>query len=106
MSESEKTGARFVNEAGRTERIDLSWPVEFDGKVYDHIIARRMTAGEVASFVAEVQAMPPEERDRARWPIFQAPTEVLEMLDVEDDDKLGEVVDRFLPRRFRGEASK
>jgi hypothetical protein len=113
MSEAETTvgddapaSPRFANEAGRTERIDLDWPVIFDGKTYDHIIARRMTASEVADFVEEVRAMPEGERNRARLPIFMAPAEVLAMLDADDDDKLGEVADRFLPRRFRAAAAQ
>lgn len=93
---------RFVDDTGRTERIPLSYPVTYAGVVYDHIVARRMTAGEVADFVEKVRALPEAERARVQFPIFQAPPEVLAALDTDDDDKLGEVADRFLPRRFRG----
>ena len=99
--ENEVTPPRFVAAEGRSEAVSLEWSVEYAGKIYSSVTVRRMTAGEVATFVEHVRSLPPTERYKARFPMFDVPDAVLDMLDADDDERLGEVVGRFLPRRFR-----
>jgi hypothetical protein len=93
----------FVNAASRHETVPLDWPIEYDGITWAAITVRRMTTADIAAFAAQaaVDAAPVP----TRFPMFDAPDAVLDMLDVDDADRLNEVVQRFLPRRFQAAAA-
>jgi hypothetical protein len=80
--------------------VILEWPLEFGGKVYDSIIVRRPTASEVRVFHEQTEAWKSGD-PVPRLPLYDVPSEVIEALDDDDDLRLGEVVQRFLPQRFR-----
>lgn len=84
----------FVTTAGRSEAVPLDWPLVYDGRVWDTITVSRMTAGQIAAFLEKAETA-------KRFPMFDAPDAVLDALDADDADKVNEVVNRFLPRRFR-----
>lgn len=81
----------------RFEVVPLEYPIEYDGKVWTEITVRRMTLAEVRTFIKEIVA----DAEKARLPMFDAPDEVMDALDPDDEEAIGEVVDRFLPRRLR-----
>jgi hypothetical protein len=99
-SVSTSTAPRFVGEGLRSEVVKLDWPLEFAGKVYDAITVRRPTAGEVRTFHEQAEAWKSGD-PIPRLPLYDVPPEVIEALDDDDDLRLGEVVQRFLPQRFR-----
>jgi len=101
MSADDNAGVSFVDAARRLETVILDWPVEYNGTIYDRLTVRRLTAGEVARFVEAIRALPEDKRASARLPMVDAPDAVLDSLDPDDDDKIDEVISRFLPRRFR-----
>ena len=95
--------ARFV-ETGRPrfKVVTLDWPVEHDGRVFSEVHLVKLTAKEVADFIASMK-----DNGGGRLPIFRdaggasIPDAVMDALD--DDDKLAldEAAEPFLPRRFR-----
>ncbi len=96
-TEKETPQASFVGVAGRSRslRVELDWPIEFDGKIYDHIIIKRATIGEWRRYF---EAM--AEGARLPMPCFSEPLEVIDSLDTDDDDKIQMVLDDFFPKRF------
>ena len=93
--------AKIVDQSRISETVTLDYPVEFDGVVWDKIVVRSPTVAVVADFAERVSAAGGA---NLRLPMFDAPDEVLDALHLDDDDRLSEVADRFLPRRFRVEA--
>lgn len=96
---------RFVNTAGRSETVPLEWPIEFDGLLYDSVTVRRMTVADIAAFEQRINEARRTggDLDKIRFPMFDVPEAVMDALDSDDADRVGEVTLRFLPRRFRGE---
>lgn len=92
-----KQAVTFDNEAARFEDVILDWPVTVDGVRYDRITVHRMSVGALGDFLTSMRA----DDGRARFPMFNVSEAVLDALDAEDGDKIEEVVQRFLPRRFR-----
>jgi hypothetical protein len=92
---------RFVDPAGRAETVMLDWPIEYDGKLWDRIVVRRMTVAEVSAFSDRVASTPEGERKKISVDMFDAPPEVMGAMDADDDEKIWAVANRFLPRRFR-----
>ena len=70
---------RFVGGPVRTETLTLECPLEFDGKVYETITARRLTGRE----------------------LDDCPDAVVKALDASDSMRLNEVAGRFFPRPDR-----
>lgn len=97
------TPPRFVGGKPRSETVPLEWPVEYDGKVWDAITVRRMTVLDIRAFHEQVLASSEDDKARIRFPMFDAPFEVLDALDDDDAQTVNEVVTRFLPRRFRAD---
>jgi hypothetical protein len=97
----------FVGTKARFEIIPLEWPLEHGGKVYDRLIVRRLTAGQIAKFMDRLRKASEDERKDMRLPLFvddsgaPVPNDVLDALDSDDDERVSEVAERFLPRRFR-----
>lgn len=94
---------RFVGGKTRSETVPLEWPIEYDGRVWDAITVRRMTVLDIRAFHEMVLASKDDNKARIRFPMFDAPFEVLDALDDDDAQAVNEVVTRFLPRRFRAE---
>ena len=99
MAEKEKAAPKFVGGPPRSEVVKLDYPVEFDGKLWTEITVRRMTAAEVSDWASRARAA--DDATDIRFPMFDAPNEVMDGLDVDDDERVQEVASRFLPRRFR-----
>lgn len=78
----------------RSKSVPLRWPVQFDGKTYDHVTVRRMTGNEVAAFFKA-------EGDAVELPMFDCPREVIDALDADDAEDVNRVVLDFLPRSMR-----
>ena len=96
---TETAVASFAPGKPRSRTIDLEWPVEFEGTVYETITIRRLSAREVADFIESLRDDP--NKDEARWPMYDVPGAVLDALDDDDSLTLNEVALAFLPRRFR-----
>jgi len=103
---TKKPPPRFVGDRARAKLIDLEWPVEFEGRVFERIAIARLTAREVADFTdMAIKAEPnaslplPVFRDEAGTPL---PVGLLDALDADDRDALNEAALDFLPKRFRG----
>ena len=94
----------FTRNRGRL--VTLEWPVVFDGRTFEAILLKRLTAREVATFMKAVGAASPDES--FAWPIFFAPDGeplpdgLLDALDDDDRLALDKAALDFLPRRFRG----
>jgi hypothetical protein len=99
--------ARHVRAAERVTTVPLDWPVEFNGVVHASIGIRRPTVADVAAYAARVRALQAEGKDASAVPLpmFDAPDEVLRLLDPDDDDRVEAAAAGFLPRRFRGGAA-
>lgn len=80
----------------RSEVVTLEWPVRVGVQIIDRVTVRRMTTAQMIAFAENS-----ESDKRARFPMFDVPAEVLDHLDPDDDERLSEVVARFLPRRFQ-----
>jgi hypothetical protein len=100
-------GPRFVGAKARTMRIDFEWPIEFNGRVEDHVNLRRLTAGEVAEWMKEISSQVQSGLSLA-WPVLRddddlpIPAGLTDALDADDFDAVNKAVLDFLPRRFRG----
>lgn len=99
---------RFVGGKPRSETVPLDWPIEVDGRLIDSIVVCRMTAGEIAAYIEQVEtAADRAAAMRIRFPMFRAiggallPDAVIDALDDDDGERVQEVALRFLPRRFR-----
>src|SRR4051812_41423264 len=97
-----KPAARIVGGPPRTKTVALQWPVEFDGKTYNEIEVRRLTAADVDTFVKAVRA---GDQD-ARLPYYNAPDEVLDAMDADDSAALNEAAAPFTPRAFQAEGAQ
>lgn len=93
----------YDNAAARFEEVRLDWPFTFEGRRYETITVRRMTMKDVSAFVAKAKEAGPGAL--VHYPMFDVPDEVLDLLDPDDDDRVSEVVERFLPRRFRSSSA-
>lgn len=93
---AETAVARIVSDKERARTIELEWPVEFEGVVYDTVTIRRLTTKEVVDFLATIDG-----QAQVRWPMYDVPDAVLDALDDDDSFLLDEVVKGFLPRRFQ-----
>lgn len=105
--------ARIVSDRPRFKTIDLDWPVEFDGKIYKSVQIVRLTAGDVARFQDEIEALlKSDPNGRVRFPLFKdedgndIPQEVMDAMDSDDRDNIDEAAASFLPRRFRVAAAQ
>jgi hypothetical protein len=100
---------KFINGATRAKSIPLVAPLAYAGKEYRTITLVRLTAGEVARFLKEIETASKDDPNASiRFPIFRddagspVPDIVLDALDDDDKFALDEAATDFLPRRFRG----
>jgi|ERR1039458_3584415 hypothetical protein len=96
------------NAASRMKMFPLAWPVTYQGKHYEQIGLRRMTAKEVSDFVVRIEAEGRINPDAIlRFPIFvdetgaAIPDAMMDGLDADDADVLNTAAIDFLPLRFR-----
>ena len=108
---SQAEAARYLADRPRSKKIDLQWPVEFEGVEYRSINLVRLTAGDVARFHTELERLLKNEPDSTiRFPIFRddagepIPGAVMDALDDDDKWELDQAALDFLPRRFRAVA--
>lgn len=106
--ETKQEIARIVSDRPRFKTVNLEWPVEFSGKVYESVRVVRLTAGDVARFQDEIDALlKRDENAKVRLPLFKddegndIPAQVMDAMDSDDRDALDEAAVSFLPRRFR-----
>ncbi|WP_336801816.1 phage tail assembly protein [Kaistia sp. MMO-174] len=90
--------AVYDNEAARFEVVPLEWPVTINGVRFERIVVRRMTVNDIATFIENAAKSPDQ---ITRFPMYDVPDEVLGLLDADDGERIEEVSQRFLPRRFR-----
>lgn len=96
MNGHERPLPRFVGGKPREQVVELDWPMEFDGKIYERVTIRRLTVAEIAAFTEHAM------KEGNPWPaMFDLPREVLEALDPDDQDRIADVALDFLPRRLR-----
>jgi hypothetical protein len=88
--------SRFVG-AGAFRVVDLEFPVEFDGKVYDKITVRRMTMREMRAFVEGAA----NGDGSIMTPNIDCPLGLLDELDPDDFEKVNKAVEDFLPRALK-----
>jgi hypothetical protein len=93
---------KFVGNRPRSERVELLDHVEFRGKVYTALIVRRLSTSQVAKWLEDVEAQVPDANlgnvvdDDGEV----VPQQVLDAIDDDDDFRVSEVLNRFLPERL------
>lgn len=94
---------RFVAAGDRSETIPLLWAIDFGGKIYTEITVCRPDTAAIDAWSARIRAAKGAGGDPMKipLPLYDAPDEVILALDPDDDDRLSEVAERFLPARFR-----
>lgn len=96
---AEKPVARIVTKLPREKEVTLTYPVEFDGRLYETIRIRRITGGQVADYMDRLQ-----QGERIMPPVVECPVEVYEAMDADDQDMVDEAAMDFLPRRLKAAA--
>jgi hypothetical protein len=92
QAEPTKPKVKFLDPVGRSEFVPLTYPVEYDGKIWDKIEVRRITTGELSAFMEAPEGTVP--------PNVCAPKAVIDALDAEDGFAVEAVTERFFPRRL------
>lgn len=94
---------RFVDESSRSEVVPLQWAIDYDGKTWTEITVRRPGTPEIEAWARRIDILRKAGADvtTVPVPIYDAPDAVINALDPDDDDRLTEVAQRFLPRRFQ-----
>lgn len=99
VAPAEKPVAKIVTNLPREKVVTLTYPVEFDGRLYESITIRRITGGEVAGYMDRLQ-----QGERIMPPVVDCPVEVYEAMDADDQDLVDEAAMDFLPRRLKAAA--
>jgi hypothetical protein len=95
----EKPAAKIVSSKARSTTVELDWPVEFDGKVWNEITIRRVTGREVEVFIEAITEKADGE-SRTKFPGIECPQEGYDALDDDDRLRLEDELRPFLPRRL------
>lgn len=93
---AETPSARIFSGPDRSKPVPLTWPIEYDGKVYDTVTVRRITGAEVRSLLAQAA-----DGSLDFLPMLDCPQPVYEALDDDDLYEIDKVIADFLPRRLR-----
>lgn len=98
----------FIDPLKRLKVFPLAYPVAYAGKEYDVVVVRRLTVGEVESFLDRLRQLREGDPNAAlRWPMCvdrsgePLPEAVLDGLDDDDASLIEKAIADFLPRRFR-----
>jgi hypothetical protein len=94
---TQKPAPRFVG-PGAFRVVDLAFPVEFDGVVYDKVTVKRMTVAQLGDFLQAVATDPASARLSS---MVDIPIEVFDALFPDDYDVIDEAIRDFLPRRLK-----
>ncbi|MGU3541038.1 hypothetical protein [Methylobacterium sp. A54F] len=99
----EAAAPAFSSDKPRSRRIELEWPVEYGGRTYQALVIQRVTTDQIAAWTNAVRKKDPNANlgnvvDDDGAPV---PTAVLEFLDPDDNEEVGEAIESFLPRRLR-----
>ena len=92
---------RYVDGKLREKRVELEWPVEYDGKTYDAIVVRRMTGQQVADFLDQLAQVKDPDKARMHFPMLyddegcDVPHAVIEFLDDDDAETVAKVTQDF-----------
>lgn len=92
--------AKIVSPKERSKTVPMDWPVEYDGKVWEEITVRRMTAREADDFGKAIIEQS-EDDPRLMFPNVECPRAVYDEMDADDRHRVEEAALLFLPRRFR-----
>lgn len=93
-----RPAATFVSQVDREKWVPLQYPVTFDGKVWDRIRIRRISAKELRDYLGAVGdgfVMPP---------VIDCPIEVWDGMDADDQTDVDEAAFEFMPKRLRAAA--
>lgn len=97
--EKEIERPRFISPKERSKVVDLDWPIEVNGVVWERVTVRRVTGGEVAAFISAVASMDDSE-PRPPMPVIECPMDVYEAMDDDDRLKVEQEALPFIPRRL------
>lgn len=89
--------AKFIGDLPRDKIVPLEWPIEFDGKLYEAIRIRRVSAKEVRDYL---EALRTSEAD-IMPPMIDCPLEVWSALDADDHDAVDQAAMEFTPKRLK-----
>jgi hypothetical protein len=92
--------ARIVSKTPREKTVNLSWPVEFDGKLYESVTIKRISGKEVRDYF-ELLADEDNEGDVIPPFLENIPQEVWDCLDDDDRFLIEEQSEDFMPRRLK-----
>lgn len=90
--------ATCVSAEGRERWVTLSFPVEYDGRIWDRIRVRRISAKELRDYlsaVGEEFVMPP---------VVDCSIAIWDAMDADDQADVDEAAIEFMPRRLRAAA--
>ena len=91
--------ARIVSDSRSREKVvPLDWPVEFGGKVYDHLTIKRLSGRDLMEFRRGASEETADEDMFAR--MAGVPRQVIDALDADDFVGVAETCTDFLPRRL------
>ncbi len=98
-------GVRWLTDVKRVEHYDLVFPFAIGDVEYRRLTVKRLTAGEVAAYIAKLRGIP-DEVPNPRFPMFfhgdaEISDEVWDAMDDDDRVALVELSDGFLSARFR-----
>jgi hypothetical protein len=86
-------------DCSRERKVQLEWPVEYDGRRFDEIVVRRMIGAEVTR-LSDLITSQFDDSDLFAL-VCDTPAVVIRALDQDDWLAVREAVLDFLPRRFR-----
>lgn len=95
--------ARIVDESAIGTVVPLSYPVSYQGRIWDRITVRHPSARDFREFERRIDdaRRRGESADAMSLPMTDAPQAVLDVLRLDDEDRVIEAMQPFLPRRFR-----
>lgn len=107
MADPEKQGqpeipvAKIVSPREREKFVDLDYPVEFDGVLYEKIRIRRVSGKEIADFSAAMQMAIKNDTEMPIPPVVDCPVAVWNALDADDQANVDDAAQAFMPRRLK-----
>lgn len=98
--------AKIVSPKERDRYVDLEYPVEFDGKLYEQIHIRKVTGQQIADFAAAMQKAAQDATAFPLPPVIDCPAEVWAAMDADDQANVDEAAQAFMPRRLKAVAEQ
>ena len=95
--EQEKKVARIVTSLPRDQMVPISFPVEFDGVLYEAVRVKRLTGAESLDYANAIASGEPP----VVPPVVDVPEEVWLEMDADDRDAVEEIALDCWPRRMR-----